>query len=107
MSIRVNFDRNLIQTRLNDLVDKGQYALANQVYADTQRFVPFLSGDLRNQSNLSFDFKSISWNTPYARRQYYNVGANFSEPGTGAKWDELAKQAYIQSWIDVTRRAMR
>lgn len=84
----------------------GQRALASQVLADTNRFVPMLNGDLRSSGTVSTDNKTVSWNTPYARRQYYNVGAKFSTAGTGAFWDMRAKSVYGSSWAIVARNAM-
>ena len=107
--MRIKINKNLvgIHTKLSKMTDQGQIAFVNQVYADTQKFVPMLSGDLRNQSSIAIDKKSITWNTPYARRQYYNVGANFTTPGTYAKWDEIAKAMHKASWQNVVRKAMK
>lgn len=107
--MRMKIKKDLVgtHTKLADMTDQGQIAFVNQVYADTQKFVPMLSGDLRNQSSITIDKKSITWNTPYARRQYYNVGATFTTPGTYAKWDELAKAVHMSSWRNVVRKAMK
>jgi len=107
--VRLRVNRNLtgVQVRASQMVERGQYALVNQVYADSNMYAPVLSSDLRNQSQVANDGKSITWNAPYARRQYYNVGANFTAPGTGPKWDQKAKAIHGDSWKRVTERAMR
>ena len=109
MSVRVNVKKDLkgIPKRVSQMTKLGQYALANQVHADSNRYAPFLTGDLRNQSAVSPDGKSIIWNVPYARRQYYNYGAKFTTPGTGPKWDAKAKAIHIRSWERVVKRAMK
>ena len=84
----------------------GQRALANQVLADCTPYVPLLNGDLRNSGTVGVDGKTVNWNTPYARRQYYNVTAKFSTAGTGAFWDMRAKAAHGASWQRVAANAM-
>src|SRR5690625_2261155 len=109
MAVTVNIKKNLkgVTKRVNQMTKLGQYALANQVHADSNNYVPFLSGDLRNQSSVSSDNKQITWNVPYARRQYYNVGAKFTTPGTGPKWDKKAKSIHGKSWERITEKAMK
>ena len=109
MAVRVNVKKDLkgVTKRVSQMTKLGQYALANQVHADSNRYAPFLTGDLRNQSAVSSDNKSIVWNVPYARRQYYNYGARFTTPGTGPKWDEKAKAIHIGSWERIVKKAMR
>ena len=105
INVRVNLRG--VRSRLERLNRVGQYALANQVHADSNNYAPFLTGDLRSQSAVSTDGKSIIWNAPYARRQYFNVGAKFTTPGTGPKWDQKAKAIHGGSWADIVSRSMR
>lgn len=105
--IRVRRQLNGLQARATQLVAKGQFAMANQVYADANMYAPMLSGDLRNQSQIAHDLKSITWNTPYARRHYYNQFVNYTTPGTGPKWGDKAKGIHMESWKRVIKAAMR
>lgn len=89
------------------MTKKGQYALANQMHTDSNNYAPMLSGDLRTQSQVSADNKTVVWNAPYARRHYYNLMANYSTPGTGPKWDEKAKSIHLESWKSVAKAAMK
>jgi len=109
MAVRVNVKKDLkgIPKRVSQMTKLGQYALANQVHADSNRYAPLLTGDLRNQSSVSTNGKSVIWNVPYARRQYYNYGARFTTPGTGPKWDEKAKSIHLRSWERITEKAMK
>ncbi|MGE7113942.1 minor capsid protein [Lysinibacillus sp. NPDC047702] len=106
MRIRVTRKLDGVSLRLSNMTQQGQYAFVNQVYADTNMYVPMLSTDLRNQSSIAIDGKSIIWNTPYARRQYYNIGAKFTTPGTGPKWDSKALAIHKDDWIKIVRNAM-
>lgn len=106
VQIRVSQNLTGVEARLSQMVERGQHAFINQVYADANLYAPVLSSDLRNQSQITNGGKSITWNTPYARKQYYNVGAIFTEPGTGPKWDEKAKSIHLESWKRVAKAAM-
>lgn len=107
MQIKVTKDLKGVPVRLSQMTKLGQYALVNQVHADSNNYVPLLTGDLRNQSTIALDGKSIIWNAPYARKQYWNYGAKFTTPGTGPKWDSKALAIHRDSWIRVTKAAMK
>jgi len=85
--------------------DMGRVCLANQALIDmNENYVPQLSGDLRMSVVASSDGRTISWNTPYARAQYYGsngraVFSNYTTPGTGPRWDEKAKNIHMNGWI--------
>lgn len=106
---RIRINRNLrgVEARLTQMIERGQHAFVNQVYADANLYAPMKSSDLRNQSQIASDKKSIVWNAPYARRQYYNQMVNYSTPGTGPKWDQKAKSIHLESWKRVAKAAMR
>ncbi|MEK3890247.1 minor capsid protein [Bacillus sp. FSL K6-3431] len=109
MAIKVKFKSDLdgVKRKASDMVKQGQYAFANQVLADSNIYAPMLSSDLRNQSSIALDGKSIIWNAPYARRQYYNYGAKFTTPGTGPKWDVKAQAIHGASWQEIVKKAMK
>ena|SRR5690606_9861321 len=109
MAIRVRINKDLkgVVKRTQQMTKLGQYALVNQVHADSNLYAPMLSSDLRNQSTIAIDGKSIIWNVPYARRQYYNYGAKFTTPGTGPKWDSKALAIHGKQWEQITKKAMK
>ncbi|VDG98906.1 Minor capsid protein [Lysinibacillus sphaericus] len=109
MAIHFKITKDLggIPRKTSQMVKLGQYALANQVHADANLYAPQKSGDLRSQSAIGTDGKTISWNVPYARRQYYNYGAKFTTPGTGPKWDEKAQAIHGADWLKIVKAAMK
>lgn len=109
MAVRVKINKDLtgVDARAKQMVKLGQYALANQVHADANIYAPKLSSDLRNQSTIATDGKSIIWNVPYARRQYWNYGAKFTTPGTGPKWDRKALVIHGADWKKIVKKAMK
>lgn len=52
-------------------------------------YVPLEDGALRASEPLNSDYDGgvLTWNTPYAARQYYEPMAH-TEPGTEDHWDE-------------------
>lgn len=109
MAVRINVKKDLkgVSKRVSQMTKLGQYALANQVHQDSNKYAPKKTGDLRTQSYVTPDNKQVIWNVPYARRQYYNVGAKFTTPGTGPKWDQKAKSIHGKQWEQIVKKAMK
>jgi len=107
MRISVKKDLKGVKVKTDRMTKLGQYTLINQVHADSNPYVPNLSGDLRNQSYKTPDMKSIIYNVPYAKKQYYNFGAKFTTPGTGPQWDGKALSIHGKSWERITEKAMK
>lgn len=105
--VKVTKDLSGIPARVNQMTKLGQYALVNQVHADSDQYVPRLSSDLANHSTIGLDGKSIIYNEPYARRQYHTQFSNYTTPGTGPYWDKKAKAIHGQSWVNVVKKAMK
>lgn len=105
--VKVTKDLTGVPVRVNKMTKVGQYALINQVHADMNPYVPMLTGDLRNQSTMTLDMKSIIYNVPYSRKQFYIQHSNYTTPGTGPRWDLKAKSIHGDSWARVAGKAMR
>lgn len=103
MKVDINLDgvmRKLSETSM----DRGRYALASQALSDMNIYVPMQNNPLRESGQVAADNKSISWNTPYAKAQFYGyVGKgyriyNYTTPGTGPRWDLKAKANHMRDW---------
>ena len=105
--VDVKVDLKGVPPRIKGMSDKGQYALVNQVHADMDQYVPMLSSDLRNQSSIGIDGKSVYYNVPYARRLFYMPMYNYTTPGTGPRWDNKAKSIHGATWARIVKAAMR
>jgi len=86
--------------------ERGRFALGNQAMADMHSFVPKLEGTLRQSVHLSGDGKEIIYQTPYAKRQFYSQGYNYSTPGTGSRWDLKAKGLFMSAWVQAFTKGM-
>lgn len=105
--VTINVDLKGVRPRTEGMIKLGQYALANQVHADMNPYVPALTYDLRNQSNVTMDNKQVIYNVPYAKKRFYFPARNYTTPGTGPRWDLKAKAIHGGSWANVTKRAMK
>ena len=107
MKVNVDIDLKGVKPKTERMTRLGQYALVNQVHADMNPYVPALTYDLRNQSNVTLDNKAVIYNVPYAKWQFYIQHSNYTTPGTGPRWDLKAKAIHGSSWERVVKRAMK
>lgn len=91
-------------------LQRGKIALAQQAGADMNQFVPAgppNKGHLRNTQVIAADGKNITWNTPYAHRQFTAPGGwQYTTPGTGPHWDLKAKGQYGAAWVTAFKKGM-
>lgn len=99
MALNVKVDLKGVERKFSEPnIQKGRYALANQVLADSDQFVPRKSGNLRMSVSVAMDAKSITYHQKYARRHYRNQFSNYTTPGTGPHWDKKASGIYGKQW---------
>lgn len=76
--------------------------LAEQVRADSDQYVPRLTGDLRtfvNVNSLDENTAGLIYDSKYASYQWYGIGmSNYTTPGTGPEWCEKARNKYGTDW---------
>ncbi|MGG5333830.1 minor capsid protein [Enterococcus sp. AZ163] len=103
---KITVDLSGVRSKLSDAaMDRGRYAMGNQMISDMHPYVPKRSGGgaLRASVHLSGDSKSITYQMPYARAQFYGTNGKvvfrkYSTPGTGKRWDLKAKALHLPSW---------
>jgi len=71
-----------IARNLAGAAEKAETALANEVLADTEPFVPFLTGSLNQRAYAKGNM--VIYPGPYARYLYY--GKLMVDPDTGSSW---------------------
>ena len=98
---------------LTGLVEKwrkqAQTAMAEQALRDSQQYCLYMTGALRGSgethSKPSADPAVLSWQTPYARRRYYEPCVPRT-PGTTIMWVDTAKAAHLSDWLAIGQKAM-
>lgn len=103
MDIRIEINWNSISNRIGEGLIAAQVVLDEQVLKDSNSFAPQDTGNLIESGIRSSAFGSgrVEWDTPYARKLYYNPQYNFSKdrnPQAGGLWFERAKAARKLTW---------
>lgn len=88
---------------------RAQRELDGQVLKDSNKYIPKDTGNLEASGirNTQVGNGKVIWDTPYARRLYYNPQYNFSKdtnPLAGGLWFERAKAAHKDDWVNMIRR---
>lgn len=102
-NVKLKIDPRKIGNNINNAVQKAQVVLDEQVLKDSNYFIPTDTTELRNSSIRSSKVGEglIRWDTPYARRLYYNPQYNFSKdknPNAQGLWFEEAKARHNADW---------
>lgn len=109
MRLDVKIDTKAIDKKLSKAnLNNANRIVAGQMLMDMTPFVPMSNaksrGTLRGSAHLNGNV--LSWNTPYARRRFYEENVNFTTPGTGARWDNRAKAVNMDSWLRVLKKGI-
>ena len=84
-------------------------ALDSQIIKDTNLYVPMRTGMLASSPARSSKVGEIVYDTPYAKKQYYNDGATFNRslhPHAGPRWLERSKAIWLPKWIELVRKLL-
>lgn len=102
---KVKVDHNLSNMFKNTekRTKKTKYALTQQVLKDSNYYIPMDSGALMVSGVVASDFENgkVIWDTPYARKLYWNPQYNFStdfNPNARGLWFEEAKARRGRKW---------
>lgn len=111
MQFRLRFEDRGLRRRLENMSRRGQEALDSQVLKDSNYYAPQDQNNLI-ESSLRFTNPGsgiIIWQTPYARRLYYNPQYNFSKdknPNAGGLWFETAKSRHVKEWEKIIKQSL-
>ncbi|MDD9147827.1 minor capsid protein [Sporolactobacillus sp. CQH2019] len=111
MGIHVNVNLGDIAGKVNKAKKFAQVALDEQVLKDSNRFIPFDTGNLRDSSIRASQpgTGKVVWDTPYARRLYYNPQYNFSKDQNTlarGRWFDAAKAQCGAQWVDTAQNGV-
>lgn len=84
-------------------------AVTEQALNDSNRYIPKQDGPLEfsSISHSRIDEGLLVWDTPYAKRLYYNPQYNFSKdvnPNARGLWFEHAEAMHMREWEQVGQR---
>lgn len=107
-----NIDIANIAPELKQKAKRAQFLLDSQVLKDSNFYAPQDTGTLIASGITASPLGEgkVVWNTPYARRLYYNPQYNFSKdknPNARGLWFEAAKTAHKSQWESLVKNAMK
>lgn len=121
MAVIVKTDRAKWTQTMAHASGAAAYALAEQMLADSEKFVPYSAGSVQSAGGLRESGHVIRgddgvyyivWDTVYALYQWYGVRADgshrvqhYTTPGTGTQWVEKARAENGARWADIAQKA--
>lgn len=105
-------DLSGVERKVSDAnILRGKRALANQVLMDTDKYIPMEGGALRASGQIAIDGSAVSWNTVYARAQFYGTNGivvfkKYTTQGTGKLWYDKSAEANVDKWKRVAAKGM-
>ena len=99
MPVKVNIDPAKVSAKVETAWEKGLGILSEEILADCNEYCKMDTGALIDSSlTHSRPQKGILiWQTPYARRQYWDIKTSLHE-GRTWKWCEVAKKHKVLKW---------
>lgn len=88
----------------------GLVAAQEQILTDCNYYCKEDQRILKNSAQHSVgDLKlTVSWNTPYARRQWYTgTPSKDKNPNASMKWAEVAQKKHNKDWIRQIEKGMK
>jgi len=121
MAVIVKTNKQKWINAINNANDKAMYALAEQMLADSEKYVPYSGGSSQSARGLRESGKVVKgedkgifylvWDTVYALYQWFGVRAdgthcvhNYTTPGTGKLWVDAARAKNGDKWREIAQK---
>jgi hypothetical protein len=110
MPVKITFDKSRCVTRITNTFNSNMGLLASEVLNDCNQYCKEDTGALIASSQIHSDLKAgkLVWQTPYARRQYWEIRTAYTDTNPGArwKWAHYAKSKLMRKWERQAQRLM-
>lgn len=105
--MKMQINRAQVQAKITGAWDKGLYGLSSEILADCNEYCKEDRHTLINSSlaHSQRDKGLLVWQTPYARRQYWEIKTSLT-PGRTWKWCETAKRHHLDRWKILAQKAV-
>lgn len=108
MPVTIKFDKNTTTFKITNTFNSKLGMLASEILNDCNQYCKEDTGMLIASSYIHsrLDEGKLVWQTPYARRQYWEIRTAYKtvNPNASWRWCEVAKQKHLRQW---TRQAQR
>ena len=110
MPVKIQFDKSRCVTRITNSFNTGLGALSGEILNDCNQYCKRDKGMLIASSYIHsrLDEGLLIWQTPYARRQYWEIRTAYTDvnPNATWKWCEVAKRVCKNKWERQAQRLM-
>lgn len=108
LNFDIKIDLTGVQRKVEKKVERTRVVLTDQILKDSNRYIPADQWTLRNSGIIATmaSVSQIVWDTPYARKLYWNPQFNFSKdknPNAQGKWFEYAKSIHLNDWLRIAQ----
>lgn len=110
MPVTIRMNKDAVKAQVIGAWEKGLPKLAEEILGDCNTYCKERTGALIASSlihSVPAEGKLI-WQTPYARRQYWEIRTAYTDvnPNASWKWCEVAKTKHKQKWAKQAQRLM-
>lgn len=107
----VKIDTNAVTARIMGEWKKALPLLTEVILADCNQYVKYREGGLLDSSSTATQFKEgiMRWQTPYAKRQYWEIETAVTTNGhplARYKWVHYAKTQHQGKWVRQAAKLM-
>ena len=110
MPVKVNIPKHAIEAKVQNAWDKGLPLLSEEILNDCNLYCKMDTGILIQSSQLHSIPREgkLIWQTPYARRQYWEIKTAIPDvnPRASWKWCEVAKRKHKEQWERQAQRLL-
>ena len=110
MPVRISFNPTTTTLRITNTFNSKMGLLASEVLNDCNQYCKEDTGMLIASSYIHsrLDEGKLIWQTPYARRQYWEIRTAYQtvNPKARWRWCEYAKQRHLKQWRAQAQRLL-
>ena len=110
MPIKIQINKDAVKAQVMGAWDKGLAMLSEEILNDCNQYCKEDTGALIASSltHSRLQEGKLIWQTPYARRQYWEIRTAHTDvnPNASWKWCEVAKTKCKKKWAKQAQRLM-
>lgn len=108
MPVKIKIDQQRVGAKVTTAWKNGLYVLSGEILADCNEFCKEDQHTLINSSLIHSQPENgrLIWETPYARRQYWEISTSLT-PGRTWKWCEAAKKRWLSRWRRLAEKGLK
>lgn len=110
MPVRMSIDKHKVEAKITNAWKAGLPQLCEEILNSCNQYCKWDKGTLEESSKIHSRPQEglLIWQTPYARRQYWEIRTAYKDynPNATWKWCEVAKSKHRAQWECQAQRAL-